>query len=383
MIGLKFKGRPAINFAKTVHEIAHLKNEYAQTIMNRTKMIDEDFIGAIIAQGIMGYEGRTPSPALDEDGNFQCTDLDLLSFLTPIAARGAVIEIPKYRNRRKVVKKAGERKIGSNQFGPITSLVSNKDVFSFSVKIHDKTIISKDLETGKENIGEFRNYMLVDCDGHWYDGWNKIVWDPSAKENEFLTNNKLWTGNSVYFQYYVHPNRWQSIYGAPHILKKMLLERLNDEAKFYRAEMKRLNDLGINLPKGAKKASKPIISEGKTEAIKVKTMEMEIAIPAFTGKYEKVSNDQDGLLKAYKRQKLLTYTFKPAVQFVTRANEAAFMKYGFDESGQPRIAHWMKDRSWNAWKKTSRSKEVQKMTLSNDMAITFRFKEKTEHISAE
>jgi hypothetical protein len=383
MIGLKFRGMPAIDFAKTVLSVANLKNEYAQTIMNRNNTIDEDLVGSVIAQGIMSYAGRNPSPALDQDGNFQCTDLDLLSFLSPIAARGAVIEIPRYRNRRQVIKREGERKIGSNQFGPILSLVSNKDVFSFSIKIHDKTIVVKDPETGRESIGDFRNYMIVDCDGFWYDGWNKIVWDPDAEENAFLRDNKLWTGNSVYFQYYVHPNRWQSVFGAPYLLKKMLISRLDDEAGFYRKEMERLEALGIELPKGEMKPSRPIIAAGNTEAISVKTMEMVLAIPDFSGNYQSVPATQAGLIQAYERQKLLTYTWKPAVQFVVRADEAAYMFNGLDKNDNGKVAQWMGNAAWTPFKKTPRSALFNQIVLSDDMALLYRTKMKTERINAD
>jgi hypothetical protein len=382
MIGLKFRGLPEINIATTVHEVATLKNEYAQDFMDRTRSLDEKQIAAVINQGTMGYAGRNPSPALDADGNFQCTDLDLLSFLTPIAARGAVIEIPQYRNRRQIIRRAGERKIGTNQFGPITSLVSNKDVFSFSVKIHDKTIIAKSLETDTESVGAFRNYMIVDCDGHWYDGWDRIVWDPNAEENAFLKEKKLWTGNSVRFQYYVHPNRWQSVFGAPYLLKKMLLARIDDEAGFYRREMKRLAAAGIELPAGEKLEYKPVVSEGAARSLEVKTMEMALAIPEFTGEYEPVPLTAEGMVKAYRHQKLLTYTWKPAVQFTARADEAAFMRYGLDADDNGRIARWIKDAAWTPWRKNNRSALYNQLVLSDDMALLYRIKTKTEQVSS-
>jgi len=380
--GLKFKGRPAIKFARSVRDIARFQNEYAQTIMDRSQSVDEELLGAIMAQGVMSYEGREPKPALDENGDFQCTDLDLLSFLVPIAARGAVIEIPRYRNRRQIIRREGERKIGTNQFGPIVGLVSNKEVFSFSVKIHDKTIVVKDSQTGQESIGDFRNYMLVDCDGFWYDGWDRIVWDPSAKENEFLTRHGLWTGNSVCFRHYVHPNRWQSIYGAPHLLKKMLLARLDDEAGFYRTEVERLQLGGINFPEGEKKESRPVQSVGETDKISVQTLEMLVTLPDFSGAYAPVPATEAGLIQAYRRQKLLTYSWKPMVQFMTRANEAAFMRYGFEEDGEPKIPAWMGKRTWQPWQKTSRSSVYQQMVLSNDLSLLYRLKMKTEQVSA-
>jgi len=225
--------------------------------------------------------------------------------------------------------------------------------------------------------------MIVDCDGHWYNGWDRIVWKPDAEENAFLTESNLWTGNSVYFQHYVHPSRWQSVFGAPHLLKKMLIERINDEAGFYRKEVDRLIVAGVKFPSsGGKKKTRPATSSGATSKIQVQTMEMAVSIPNFSGEYEAVPATQEGLVQAYKRQKLLTYTYKPAVQFVVRANEAAYLHFGLNGDEPGKIAHWMKGRKWEPWKKTPRSALFNRMVLSNDMALLYRTKSKTEHVSA-
>ena len=388
MEGLKFRGRPPILIAKSIKDIVALRNEYVKVIMDRSQPIDNDFVNAIVSQSVMSWEGRKPRPALDQDGNFRCTDLDLLSFLYPVAARGAVIEIPRYRNRRQVVLRPDERKIGSNQFGPLTGLVSNKDVFSFSVQILDKTIVRKNWRTGKEEVGAPRNYMVVDCDGHWYTGWDKIVWDPSAAENRFLTEKGLWTGNTVYFKNYVHPNRWQSVFGAAHLLKKWLIARLDDEAGFYRAEMKRLEAKGIKLPSlppREKPVYLPPTLEGETVPISVRTLEMVLDIPEFSGNYRSVPSTPKGLLATYRRQKLLTYVLKPFVQFGVRANEVAYFLHGInarDNSGK--IAFWMEGRSWQpGWKASRGRTEWNIMVLSPDVALRWRAKTLTQRVSAD
>jgi hypothetical protein len=384
MLNLISRNQPAINFAKTVRNVVTLKNEYAKVIMDRSKPITEELISSLIAQGIMSYAGRNPVPALDADGNLQRTDLDLLSFLVPLAARHAVVEIPEYKNRRQVVKMEGKRKIGSGNFGPITSLVSNRDVFSFSIKIHDKTIVVEDA-LGREKLGDFRNYLVVDCNGEIYNGWNKIVWNTSVAENAFLNNKRLWTGNSVQFKYFVHPNRWQSVFGAPHLLKKMLLARITDEARFYRAEIKRLHALGIYSTSaefnGKCKTVRETICRGATKKIAVPTMEMLLTLPKFIGSYEALPNNVDGLIEAYRRQRILTYTWKPAVQFVVRANEAAFFRFGLNADGKGKIAHWLKSRRWILAKKSPRSALYQTMKLSDKISILYRLKTKTEHVS--
>lgn len=381
MATLNLRNQPTIHFAKTVRDVVSLKNEYAQVIMDRSKSITHELVSALVAQGVMSYSGRNPKPALDADGNFQTTDLDLLSFLVPLAARNAVVEIPSYKNRRQTVKNGDERKIGTNQFGSITSLVSNKSVFSFSVKIHDKTIAVKD-DNGDEELGAYRNYMVVDCDGRLYDGWDRIVLNPNAKENSFLTEKSLWTGNTVYFKHFVHPNRWQSVFGAPHLLKKMLLARIDDEARFYRAEIKRLHALGIFAGSGMPKPERVKTVRGETRKIEVSTMEMLLTLPKFTGEYEAASNTVEGLLAAYRRQHLLTYKWKPLVQFVVRANEAAFFKFGLDANGVGKIARWLAKFTWQLAKKSPRSALYQTMKFNDKVSLLYRLKTKTERVSA-
>lgn len=381
MHSLKFLGRPPILLAKSVQAVANLTNPYAKAISDRGIQIDSEFVESIVGQSIFGWECRNPTPALAADGNFKGTDLDLLSFLVPIVARGAVIEIPKYTNRRKIVRKENERKIGTNNFGNTTGLTSNKDVSSFSIRIFDRTIAVMNQETGKETMGAHRNYMLVDCDGHWYDGWNSIVWNPDAKENAFLSEKGLWSGNTVSFTNYVHPNRKQAVYGAPYLLLKMLSERLTEEGAFYRAEMKRLEAIGFTMPAGEKAEYVGSSSEGATEKIQVETMEMVLDMPAFTGAYTPVENTEAGLILAYRRQKELTYSLKPLVQFVIRADEVAFYRYGEKEQF---VASWMKGRSWVSGFRTPKGRiDWNLMVLSNSMALRYRIKSISQEVSAE
>src|SRR3989338_489739 len=370
MYGLKFRGRPPIRFAESVQDVVHFKNPYTQAIADRSVPMTEEFVDAVIAQSIFGWEGRHPAPVLDEDGNFQGTDLDLLSFLVPIAERGAVIELPSYRSRRVSVAKANERHIGEgNRFGAVTGLTSNQDVFSFSIRIWDNTVVVRDPETERESVGAFRNFMLVDVTGKWHDGWDRIVWDPIAKENDFLTKNGLWTGNTVYFKNAVHPNRWQSVFGAPYLLLKMLIERLREEGSFYRQEVTRLEALGLELPEGEIKESGPTVSSVGQQKIKVETLEALLDMPVFKGTYQPMPNTQEGLVQAYRYQKKLTWTLKPKAQLVVRADELAYFLYGKDQ-----VASWMSGRSWKTFTPPRGRTVWNQMVLSNDMAYRLRRK---------
>lgn len=371
--------RRPVRLAESVREVVTLEHPTAAAIMNRNQPVTEELVDAVVNAAIFTWEGRNPAPALDEDGNFQGTDLDLLSFLVPIARRGAIIEIPQYERRRQQVVRASERKIGSNQFGPVVGLVSNREVFSFSVRLWDGTIAKTDPVTGRETMGAYRNYMIVDVDGHWYSGWSEVVFKPDVAENAFLTERGLWTGNTVVFQNYIHPNRWQSVFGAPYFLLKMLSERLGDEASFYRAEAKRLQGKGITFPKGeCGDGYEPPESVGETRAIEVETVETVLDQPEYSGEYTPAEETREGLILAYERQKLLTYTLRPQVQFVLRADEAAYYRYGAG-----RVAPWHKG-SWETGFKPPRGRVAwDRLVLANGFALRRRVKSITQQVAAD
>lgn len=366
--------------AKSVRAVATLQDKAAANIMDRSFNIDGDFVRQLVNGAIMSYEGRSPRPALDANGAFKATDLDLLSFLVPLVERRAVVEIPAYENRRQRVRKENERKIGHNNFGAVSGLTSNQDVFSFSVRLFDQTIAVRDVKTEAEATGAYRNYMLVDVDGDWHEGWDKIVFNPTAKENGFLTEHGLWTGNIVHFQHYVHPNRKQSIYGAPYLRLKMLSARLFDEASFYRNEVKRLEALGFKLLEEAKGPVAAVEEVGATESIKVETMEMAFDLPNFSGVYAPVEDSEAGIVEAHERQKFLTYTLRPLVQFVVRADEAAFYRFGVKEGF---VAPWMKGIVWQEKYRLPRGRvDWYRLELAPGVALRYRIKDITQQVAA-
>lgn len=366
--------------AKSVRAVATLEDRVAESIMNRSFTIDGDFVRQAVNGAIMSYKGRSPRPALDAKGMFQATDLDLLSFLVPLMERRAVVEIPVYENRRQRVQKEHERKIGHNSFGRVTGLTSNQDVFSFSVRLFDQTIAVCDAKTEVEMTGANRNYMLVDVDGSWHLGWKEIVFNPTATENAFLTEYGLWTDNTVRFQYYVHPNRRQSIYGAPYLRLKLLSARLSDEASFYRSEVKRLEALGFTLPEDVKGPVGVVEAVGNTQSIQVETMEMAFDMPNFSGAYVPVVTSEAGLCEAYLRQKYLTYTLRPLVQFVVRADEAAFFRFGAKNGF---VAPWMQGMVWQEKYRLPRGRvDWNRLELAPGVALRYRIKYITQHVSA-
>lgn len=128
-----------------------------------------------------------------------------------------------------------------------------------------------------ETVGEPRNFMMVDVDGTWYDGWKTVELLPKAEENDFLRElsqeeevclpflkNLYWSGdssalqgeapwsnNKVDFDHFIDKKRWRTFYGRYYLLTMALIARLYDEAQFYAEKAKDLEEQGelpTNIP---------------------------------------------------------------------------------------------------------------------------------------
>ncbi len=235
---------------------------------------------------------RKPGPAL-RDGVFVGTDLDLACFMSAIADRGAVINIPTYKSMRPKTIREGQRVISDkNRHGQIINLVSNKDLFSFGVKILDANVVTTD------TVGEPRAFSLTDPSGEWHSGWSTIAWDPSAKENQFLQENDLWLGNRIIFKNFVHPNRWTSFFGQYYFMTKALIERLTEQGKNFHGQIKRMLADGITYPTEGEGSQKkwPKSEREAGKSVKFRSLQVEVDIPEYDGVYPEFDNTQENLI---------------------------------------------------------------------------------------
>lgn len=275
---------------------------------------------------------RSPGPALLERGIMTTRDLDLACFLAALVERKAVINLPVYESRRQSVKREGEYTVSSeNRHGSIMGLTANQDVFSFSVRMNDMNVITSGETngTGTDQVGAPRNFMLVDLDGRWYPGWQKIVFLPSAKENAWLREKELMTWNkSLSFEHFIHPNRWTSLYGQWYVLTKIVIDRLKAEASYLRKEVKKITDSGkATFPKtgpGALREWAKTEAVGESESIQVPFFEAIVDGVPISEAYPVVPATTEGLVAAKARINAIQYYDVPALSFAVRATEMAF-----------------------------------------------------------
>jgi len=324
------------------------KKRVAKTLKNvldtpeMMAIMDKNFnLDALIPE-VQNYWGfdmykRKPGPALI-DGVFVGTDLDLACFMYALAQRGAVINIPKYKSMRPKSVKEGQRVVSSeNRHGPIVNLTSNKDVFSFVIRIKDANVVTTD------SVGEYRTFSLTDPSGEWYRGWESIQWDPTAKENKFLLENDIWTGNRVIFQNFVHPNRWTSFYGQYYFITKALIARMTEEANYYGQEIKNMLNEGVKYPSEGEKGAQKIWPKQDKEAgksVKFDSLEVEVDIPESETEYPSFDYNQQNLIYLTERRRLWNNTIIPNLRFPVRATELAFFKYGSNGNGE-KMPAWL------------------------------------------
>ena len=281
---------------------------------------------------------RKPSAAYDDYGIFQGTNLDLACFMYALAGRGAVINIPTYKAHTKTkIRKDQMLKSKDNRHGELLSVGANKNFFSFNINIMDQNVI------GEDKVGDYRTFSLTGKDGEWYPGWQTINFEPSLKENRFITENKLWSGNKIVFSDFIHPNRWTSFFGHHYVISKLLITRLEDQAKFLNGEVKRMKAAGINFPAGDGPKTYAT-SYGKSKQEKFTAFECKIHMPSahITGEYEQIDLThltQADLVAAYRDRKEMVKVIS-ALRFMTRASEYAHFK------NPDRMPAWLKNMGW-------------------------------------
>jgi hypothetical protein len=371
---------PKKKVANTLKTI--LENPVMQQIQDKGSDITE-LIDTV--DGYWKYDllSRKPSPAAyDDAGNLlQTTNLDLSTFLYALWDRGANINIPIYKGWRPKSTREGEVVVSkNNRHGRVTGLVANKDLFSFNIRIIDANVMTTD------GTGFPRNFSLTDPNGDWYEGWRTIQFLPTAEENKWLTESKIWDSHKIVFDNFVNPNRWISFFGQYYFMTKAMIARLKTEKSHLTAIKKRMEANGISLPESSRETfpeyAKSEREEGKS--IKFETVEVEIDIPEAEGEFRGYEDSQENLIEIYTRLRKIRLG-QEKLMFSARCIEYAVHSQNRFDS----FPTWLENVQWEEDHKTGprsrtkwrRLKLVQPGVAQKSVAIRYRVKEKSETVA--
>lgn len=383
---------------KPKHVATTIQNVLSNPVMEETLNKKSNILEvADVVDGYWTYDlmSRKPSPAeYDDNGNLiKSTNLDLATFLYALQNRGAIINLPTYKRKRaKSVNENQSVISGENRHGKIIGVSSNKDTFSFSVKILDQNVIGTDKD-GNDFSGVPRNFNLTDFDGSWYKGWRKLTFLPNQDEVDFLTNNDLWSGLTVTFENFVTPEKWISWFGQYYLITKAMIDRMVDERKHLKKEKARLEEQGIEVPKAAYDEFKEFDSwtHGKSKkdkgvGVRVEKLEVKVDTPEASGDYETYPDTPEGLLAVRRKLKSIT-KYLERFRFSTRSIEYAVHSQNRFDS----FPVWLRDISWEEdYKVSSRSrtkwrrlKLMQPGVGQRSVAIRYRYTQKTQYVDEQ
>ncbi len=351
-----------MQIAKTVRDVLELRHPLAVMIMDRTRPLNVEFCEQVMSLTQFSYKGRNPKSAFTKAGLRRKTDLDLLSLLVDLYKRSARVELTAYNNQLPWEAYAGEQHVGgTNRFGRITGLISHRSHLSFSVRMRDESVLQS--KEGDCFLGADRTYMIADYTGAWHNGWHGFTWDMTAKEKAYLERRKILVDGDVDYEDYLHQNRRQSVMGAPYLLLKLLWQRIEDEILFFKREIKRLERLGIKCPKDLEPVARLKIAQGEADSIDVPIFTMCLSGLNFRGEYTPVSLDTLGYRLAHRSLYYLSQKLRPTVQFMVRADEVAFYRFGL---AQDFVAHWIKGSAW-----TNKSPYSAELALGEKLRLSY------------
>ncbi len=346
-------------------------------------------------------DSRKPGIAyIDADGS-PVVNLDLACLLSALAEHRAVINLPKYKCRRVATVTEGEHVVSSdNRHGRVMGLSSNQAAFSFSLLVDDVNVVKAD-----GTIGAPRNFMLQDVTGHWHEGWESIELLTSGLKSEVFDKLSA-ISQTIKFKHFIHPNRWPSFFGSPHLLALAADIRLKDEIKHLKTIRKLMRDaLNVEPPVYGKKT---VVGSSKKESVWC----IEVVLDEFklSGAYDITKDDvatatKDDLTQLDQKIKRLSSQQK-SLRFQVRATHFAFFQNALipnipeadllnwfthtSATVQPRQPSWIKTRGlqWETGWKEGPKKRVHWAIMRNvkkdsELALRFRCRKKTETVAAD
>jgi len=364
-----------------------------KNVLDREKNID-DLVKLTRDEWAYNLEDRRPGPAVLHDGRVKPTDLDLACLLSTLAARKAVVVLPKYMSA--APKKGGKAATNgqtlidpNNRRGQLIRLSSNQEYFSFSALVVDQNVL--DTSNGG-SFGAPRYFHIIGKDGRWHPGWDSIQFVADAKENDFIKHYGLAVGSQMAFKQFVAPERWTAFYGHHYLMTKLLITRLEDEAGLLRQRIKGVKALQ------PKSTGTTTSFEKDEDSVKFPKSKMEV--PIFEAEVDADAEfhgvtsfflgatghmtERTGLTFSMlsmleERLKLVQHDYLPDLRFAARVTELAFYKAHGEKAGIPSFALTNAASRWSdqTVKRTTWRAFNIPPTMGSNMTLRYRIRSRT------
>jgi hypothetical protein len=299
--------------AKTITAIATGTDADITLICDRSQTLTAELVNRVIARSQCHYAGRRPKAPTRTP-----TDMDLASYLLALYQRQGVVSLSSYERLTPRLEQ-DVRNIGTTRFGTITGLVSHREYLSFGIRLHDVSVIGND--GFHEQVGQARSFTLLAPTGDWHAEPGKLAWRERADEAVFNRHHRLSLGD---IKTLVHHNRRESVMGAPYLVAKCLLIRLDDEIKHFRRHTSGTSVPGIRRYHAVGSELVPCFTMGVHGFTLVGTYSLDLCTHAYLAQL---------------------YAWRELVQWLTRIDEYAFFRHGLTTKY---TAPWVRDLFWQS-----------------------------------
>ncbi len=349
----------AEDIAQTLKELPN--HPIVKAALSRSRPLEDlidDYMGAWQAD----LEERKPALVYTETDSgeplYKTKTLDLFTVLLALAENEQVISIAGYHRMREQQVREDQRVIDSeHRYGQVKSVVSNKDVGSFSARIWDLAVETT-LPDGSTELGDWRNFALVDVYGRVRPEWEAgtVSIDLTPEQEEFFKSLGMEILSApIKFENFIHPQLYKAAFGQRYAIGKVLAEYVPVEREYWKGVEKKVSSLlanqGIDLKEENKRRRGPVPKRSyggkKGEEVIVPAIEGKLAFKMKLGDYpwygldekdnkRELPSSYDALstedLKDFgwyikKRKDELSYTLGPKIRAPLRAVELAlFLK---------------------------------------------------------
>lgn len=350
------------------------KSSFLDVLNNESTI--RDLVEAMLAYWDYDLDSQRPGPAVVHGDTVAASDLDLACLLSTLAKRNAVIILPKYMSGGPSNENKGQHLISKdNRRGQLIRLNSNQQYFSFSALVQDMNVMNED-----GSLGAPRNFYIVGKDGRWHPGWESIQFVADAKENKFIGTYGIAVGDNVAFNTFVSPRRWTAFYGPYYLLSKLMIRRLEVEAKVLKSALTAYKSASDGASKSRYSKNSKDKSAFATTKVKVPVMTVEVDADTYG------SLNTSGLSKWELEATLKRVNgWLPALRFATRATELAWYKHKGEQGGRPAwVTKEFEDcrigrTNWRGLQASS----YLPVSLEDDIRLRYRIRASTVEMSAK